>query len=177
MEEWPFRSGRLRPAEAEPGHPGLERRGPKSQSNRGAARTPHPPPRLLQHFSNVIPLHVHQPQAAPPPDGQRRGDRDCQPGSARENHRPLHGIAKFPDVPRPRVPLQRRHVLRRHFLDPLAEPGGELLDEPPHQQRDVLGPFSQWRYAQREYIEPIEEVRPERTVGDALFEADDASRR
>ncbi len=75
-------SGRLRPAEAEPGHPGLERRGPKSQSNRGAARAPHPPPRLLQHFSNVIPLHVHQPQAAPPPDGQRRGDRDCQPGSA-----------------------------------------------------------------------------------------------
>ena len=62
-------------------------------------------------------------------------------------------------------------LLRRHFLDPLAEPGGELLDEPPQQQRDIVGPISQWRHAQREYVEPIKQVRPERAVDVALFEA------
>ena len=47
-------------------------------------------------------------------------------------------------------------------VDPLAERRRELVDEAPHQQRDVLDALAQRRHVDREDVQPVEQVLAER---------------
>src|SRR5262245_56834644 len=64
--------------------------------------------------------------------------------------------------------LQGGHAVFRNRFDPLAEHLRELLDKPPHQERNVFDAFPQWRNLDGKDVETVEKVVAERTVGDPL---------
>ena len=78
--------------------------------------------------------------------------------SRREHHHALHEIAQLAHVPRPRILHEHLHRVRR---DPVERPvvlRRELLDEPAHEERDVLAPLAQRRQINAEHVQPVVEV-------------------
>ena len=70
-------------------------------------------------------------------------------------------FCKFPHVPRPLVSEQSPHYLIGNALNLFVQPPGAKIQKMAHEQRDVLGAFSQGREAQREHVEPIIKIAPE----------------
>src|SRR3982751_1901150 len=96
--------------------------------------------------------------------------RDREPPAGRDDHCALDDVPEFANVTRPRVMLQRSHIVSVDRVDALAECFGELLDETPDQQRDVLDALPQWRDMNREHVQPVVEILSKRPLSDALFE-------
>ena len=84
--------------------------------------------------------------------------RDRQTWTVGADHRALHQVAQLADVARPGVSLQHLHVVFGDRLDALAEGRRELLDEAPHQHRNVLGPLAQRRHPNRKDIQPVIQI-------------------
>ena len=57
-------------------------------------------------------------------------------------------------------------VSRLDPVDPLADASGELVDQEPDEQRDVLGAVAERRQRDREDVEAVVEVLAERLLAD-----------
>ena len=88
--------------------------------------------------------------------GRRRGaggelgvDLEVEGGAGREDDGALQDVLQLADVPGPSIGDEAPHGLRAHAVDPLADAGGELVDQEPHEQRDVLGAVAERRERDR----------------------------
>src|SRR5690606_6971071 len=74
---------------------------------------------------------------------------------------PLHLVLELAHVARPLVGAQELHGLLAEAADTAPELVGVALHEVPREERDVLAPLAERRYAEREDLEPVEEVLTE----------------
>ena len=149
---------------------GLECRRFESQPIGRAAGTADPPVRALEHAADVTLLDVHQFGAASCRGRRRSWNRNGQSCTRCRNHRALHDVAEFANVAGPRIGLQRCHVLPADRLDAPAEGVREFFNETPDEDRNVLAPLTQRRHADREDVEPVVEIVPERPRSHQLLE-------
>ena len=75
-----------------------------------------------------------------------------------DDHGTLDDILEFPDIAGPVIANQRLHRFREDGIDHPVVALTELLDEAPHQQRNVFRPFAQWRNADRKNVQAIVEI-------------------
>ena len=94
----------------------------------------------------------------------RRRGAGTTDGGRCEDHRPFDDVAQLADVARPRVALQLAQTVLRQRLDGLAERLRELVDERPHQPRNVFDALAQRRHDDRKHVEPIEQIFAEGAV-------------
>src|ERR1700733_12608743 len=90
--------------------------------------------------------------------------------TSRQNYGALDEILQFADVSRPAPRGQTLHCGRRDRFDVLLHPFGKLLNEKTDQERNVLSAVPQWRNADREHVQAIEQVAAEFAAGDHLFQ-------
>ena len=107
--------------------------------------------------------------------GRRRGAGgelgvalEVEGGAGREDDGALQDVLQLADVPGPSIGDEAPHGLPAHSVDPLADASGELVDQEPHEQRDVLGAVAERRERDREDAEAVVEVFAERLVADGL---------
>ena len=107
-------AGLLRPGpdESQLRHPRLERRRPKTEPVRRA-----PGPRMRQPVLSRTPrmcsISTSVSLSLRLVEGRRNRHHDAQPRPIRHDHRALDDVPELADVARPRVVLQRVHVLPR----------------------------------------------------------------
>ena len=93
--------------------------------------------------------------------GRRRGRSrrlEDETRAGGDNHRTLDGVAELAHVARPVVVLKRREASFADRVDALAERLRELVDERPHEDRNVLAPFAQRRDGDGIDVEPIVKI-------------------
>ena len=107
--------------------------------------------------------------------GRRRGAGgelgvalEVEGGAGREDDGALQDVLQLADVPGPSIGDEASHGLPAHSVDPLADASGELVDQEPHEQRDVLGAVAERRERDREDAEAVVEVFAEGLVVDGL---------
>src|SRR5262249_46839098 len=87
-----------------------------------------------------------------------------------EDRRPLDDVLQLADVSGPAVRPQLLHAAAAQALDRLPETLREPREEEPDEQRNVLGPVAQWRDRHGNYVEAVQQVRPETSLGHGTFE-------
>ena len=87
-----------------------------------------------------------------------------------ENHRPLDGVAHFPQVPRPGIGAQAGHGLVGEAFELARALRGKMLRVVLGEANQILEPRPQRRHFDGDDIEPEIEVFAERPVGHALFQ-------
>ena len=94
-----------------------------------------------------------------------------------ERHRTFEHVFELADIAGPVVLHQQLHRRPRdaghRFLHLLGVLGEEVL----RQQRDVLAPLAQRRQANRNHVDPIEQIFAEAALGDRFFTDPGSSRR
>src|SRR5206468_11015269 len=70
----------------------------------------------------------------------------------------LHDALPISDVARPIVPLQRLHGAVGHALDRALHGPLPLVDDEPHELRNVAAPLAQGRNANREDAQPVVQI-------------------
>src|SRR5512139_3287974 len=105
LERW------VRPADAQPGHPRLERGGFEPENPGRSTGPADAPAGLLEHAQDVGPLHILDLAAR----GTRGSDSgmgkvDPQRRTGREDHRTLDHVPQLPDVAGPGVAEQGVHT-------------------------------------------------------------------
>src|SRR6185436_1938139 len=96
------------------------------------------------------------------PFGRRWIDR----AAVGEDQPPLEGVAKLPQVARPRVLQHPGPGARREGLAGMAEALAEVGEEVIENRRQVGAALAQRRHAEGEDLEAIEEVGAEELPGD-----------
>src|SRR5438445_8695744 len=157
---------RLGTEDAEFFHPELERGSVQSQASRGTPWPGDHPPGVGQGRDDVTAFRLLQclPFAVLPARRRARGEIaewNVQNGSRGKNDSAFHQVLQLTNVSRPAVSRQRLHRLRRNRLDDPVHPARVVLDEMPHEQRDILRSLVQWRTVNGADVEPIEEVGSE----------------
>src|SRR5690348_10712558 len=94
----------------------------------------------------------------------------AQFGLLRYHHRPLYRVLQLAHVPRPRILLQDVHRRRRYPRDPLVHRLREFAHEVVHQQRNIVFALPNRRQIDTEYVEPVEQIRPEPSLSDQHFQ-------
>ena len=90
-----------------------------------------------------------------------------RPGA--QDHGPFNDAFQLPDVPGPRIILQRLHRLLLDRRDLFAQFPGIPLYEGLDHQRDVFFPLPQWWDSDGEDVEPIVKVLPEPALADLFL--------
>jgi hypothetical protein len=86
------------------------------------------------------------------------------PGS--EDDGALEHVLQLADIPGPPIVGQAAQGRLAHPFDPLADAGGEPVDEEANEQGDVLGAVAEWRQRDGEDAEAIVEILAERLLAD-----------
>ena len=114
------------------------------------------------------------PVASTPAAGGRRsaGERvvELKRVSGRVDERALDDVLQFSHVARPHVLLQREHRGLRHCRDPAPELPLALMDEKPHQRRDVVPSFTERRQVDWIDAQAVVQVRSEAAGCDIRFQ-------
>src|SRR5215471_17181716 len=79
----------------------------------------------------------------------------------RQHHRPKHRVLQLAHIPRPSVADEHCERLGIDARYALALLGGEASEEMPDQFGDILRPLGEGRDADREYVQPIEQILAE----------------
>src|SRR5262249_10687292 len=117
-------------------------------------------------------------------EGRRRGDSwrpparisgkprwlDGKHATGAQDHGSLDDVLQLADVPRPIVGLQQVERLLVDGPERLAGLSAVALNEVFDQHQDVFPPLSERRHLDREYIEPIEQVRAEAPICHRRFQ-------
>jgi GAF domain-containing protein len=93
-----------------------------------------------------------------------------RPGARMHDHGPLDEVLEFPHVSRPVVRHQASHGLGRDLGGLEAVFLGESLPEVLCEQRDVISAFAKRRDANREHVQPVEQVLAKLIALDELSE-------
>ena len=90
--------------------------------------------------------------------------------AVRVDERTLDDVLQLSHVSRPRVLLQREHRGREHRRDPAPELPLALMDQKPHQRRDVVPSFTERRQVDWINAQAIVQVGSEAAGGDIGFQ-------
>ena len=82
----------------------------------------------------------------------------------------LDDALQFADVARPGVLLEKLHGLGRHAVHAAVEFAVHAAEEVVHQQGDVVDPLAERRNADRQHVEPVEQVLAEAAGGGQRFQ-------
>src|SRR5438876_10596631 len=154
-------------------YPRLERGALEAQAGGGPLRTSEHPVGLAQRAENGLALRCLERGGAP-----RRRDRataqlrpgHAKGGPARQDDGALDGVLELPHVSRPGIARERRHGVGGDGLDALVHATRELLHEVSDERRNVLWPLAERWKRDREDVQAIVQIVPERAGGDHLFE-------
>src|SRR6185503_19671562 len=87
----------------------------------------------------------------------KRGD-NVNDRPARKDARSLQNVLQLANVAGPRIRRESIHASRRYTLEGLRELALKVSQEVPNQKRNILGTFAERGNANREDVEPVEEV-------------------
>src|SRR5690606_38715336 len=103
------------------------------------------------------------------PGRRVRGQRHALGGRLAEQQAALDDVLQLAHVARPVVTVEAVEGIERQGRLRQAHVRSQCRHEVPHQQRQVLDPFTQRRYSHADDVEPVEQVLAEQPLLDALF--------
>src|SRR5438876_2269562 len=154
-------------------YPRLERGALEAQAGGGPLRTSEHPVGLAQRPENGVALRRFE-------RGSGAGRREratpelrhgyAKGGPVRQDDGALDRVLELPHVSRPGIARERRHGVGGDGLDALVHATRELLHEVSDERRNVLWPLAERWKRDREDVQAIVQIVPERAGGDHLFE-------